>query len=258
MDNGKNTFGIIAFIGIILLFVVGGYFAMHYFTTHKNESKNTKKEEQIDLRVDKTKDYLYYASTEEIISSEEMHKTEVVFNFASLESLNKTLKEETEALFNTVKYEKDVELPTTDNEGKEIIYHKNSEGIYSINSRDYEDAKYGDYVSLVVMDYAYDIVKEYTTLAVKAYVVDINTGKIINDEELMKKYDITIDTIKAKVKERLTNLQTLGEEQVIIDIEGTINDITTKALSINKNGKLTLTFIVKSNQNTYNDSIELN
>ena len=258
MDNSKNTFGIITFIVILILFVVGGFFSMRYFTTHKDGKKDEKKEEVIDLRMDKTRDYLYYSAREDIIASEEMHKEEVIFNFESLEALNKTLKEETEKIFDSIKYEKDMDLPKTDSEGNEIEYHKNEEGIYSINARDYEDAKYNDYISLVVKDYSYDIINGYVATAVKAYVVDIKTGKVITDEELMKKYEITLDQIKEKVKERLTNLQVLGEGEVVIDIDGTLNNITTKALSINKVGKLTLSFIVKSDQNTYNDSIDLN
>jgi len=51
---------------------------------------------------------------------------------------------------------------------------------------------------------------------------------------------------------------------MVIDTENTINDIkngiygTNKALSISKNGKLVINFIVKSNKINYNDSIELN
>ena len=49
-----------------------------------------------------------------------------------------------------------------------------------------------------------------------------------------------------------------------IDIDGTINDFNNttynnlKTLSVSKNGKLKINFIVKSNKINYNDSIELN
>lgn len=258
MENGRNTIGIIAFFVILLVFVVGGYFAMDYFTNYQPKKEETKTEEKADLRVDKTKDYIYYENGEEIIASEAIHWDEAIFNFDTLSDINKQLKDETDEIYASIKYTKNMELPKVDSEGNEITYLTNDEGIYSLNYRDYADVKYNDYLSLVVKDYSYDILKGPVSTAIKAYVVDINTGKILSDDDLMKKFNVTLDIIKEKVRERLISLQTLGEGEINIDIEGTINSISTKAIYINKTGKLTLSFIVKSNQNPYNDSVDLN
>ena len=50
-----------------------------------------------------------------------MHKEEVIFNFESLEALNKTLKEETEKIFDSIKYEKDMDLPKTNALRKNLL-----------------------------------------------------------------------------------------------------------------------------------------
>ena len=133
MENGRNTFGIIAFFVILLTFVVGGYFAMNYFTNYQPKKEEKKMEEKVDLRVDKTKDYIYYENGEEIIASEEIHRDEAVFNFDTLSDINKALKKETDEIYASIKYTKDMELPTTDSEGNQISYLSNDKGIYILN-----------------------------------------------------------------------------------------------------------------------------
>lgn len=260
MENTKNKIGIILFLIILLIFVVGGYFAMQYLSDDKNLNKDSKNNESIDLRVDKSKDYVYYENSKDIIAGEEIVKEDVVFNFKDLTDVNNELKKENEEIFNSIKYTKDMDLPKTDDKGNEISYNENDEGIYSLNYREYVDYKYSNYVSLVVEDYSYNIEKGAVPLGLKSYIVDINTGKIITEEELLTKYEITKDIIKSKVKERLENTQTLADEDTVaaIDIEETLNNLDTYAIYINKNGKLEITFVVKSSQNNYNDNVELN
>ena len=66
------------------------------------------------------------------------------------------------------------------------------------------------------------------------------------------------------IKKRLENTQTLDEDNQVIDINGTLEYLKNgsyginKALSVSKNGKLTINFIVKSNKINYNDSVEIN
>lgn len=253
MEKTKNVIGVIFLIIILLLFSVGGYFAMKYFTTEKNEKvSETKKEvdnnNTVDLRVDKTKDFIYYDNIEDVIASEEIETMDVYFNLASQEELNTLLASEKEAMKKTIKYTKDVsEIPEGVNE--------NDEGIYSLEYRDYQDYEYQNYLSLLIMDYNYDIVNGSIPLEIKSYVIDKNTGKRITGDELLKKYDVTMDDVKSKVREKVTGLQTLNND---IDIEQTMNNFSTFALYINKFGNLEITFVVKSSENSYNINMEIN
>ena len=75
---------------------------------------------------------------------------------------------------------------------------------------------------------------------------------------------VSANSIIESLNKRLADTQVLDGEVGVIDTENTIIDFkngtfgTNKALSISKNGKLVINFIVKSNKINYNDSIELN
>ena len=113
-------------------------------------------------------------------------------------------------------------------------------------------------------DYDYNCVSSSTPTNIKSYVVDIKDKKVLTNEELLTKYNISEENIIEQIKKRLEDTQILDEDVQVIDIDGTINDLkngtygTNKALNISKNGKLMINFIVKSNKINYNDNIELN
>lgn len=257
MDNGKNIVGVILLTIIILLFIFGGYYLMNQVL---NEDKNTNEEtmEFNDLKIDSNKDYIYYEDGIHVLHSEEIHKENVVINFTTMNDLNNTLKNEVNDMYNKIEYVKDKDLPTLDSDGNTIEYNTNDEGIYSIYYREYEDNKFGDYVSLLVKDFYYDIIDGTKPVALKSYIIDINEGRLYREDELLNKFGISWDTIKEKIRTRLTNTQVLVEDQEVIDIEGTINNLESYALYINKVGKMAIYFVVKSNQNNYNDSVEIN
>lgn len=250
--ESKNVWGMIFLTIIILSFVVGGYFAMDYFTQVKEDVKTDKpKEETVDLRIDKTKDYIYYENGEEILEEEEITRDEAVLNFTTLKDINDNLRKEEKEIYQDIKYIKDLELE------EDLVYQDNEEGIYSLKYRNYENYKFNDYVSLISVDYDYDVVNGSVPYALKSYVVDINTGNILSEEELLNKYNLSKSIIEEKIKDRLNDTQVLSEEENVIDINGTIDNLK-YTLYINKLGKLTVSFIVKSNKINYNDVVVLN
>ena len=62
MDNTRNKFGVIVLGVILLFFIVGGYFFMDYMlkTPDKDKKNNKQEPEVVDLRINKSKDYIYY------------------------------------------------------------------------------------------------------------------------------------------------------------------------------------------------------
>lgn len=251
MENTKNKIGVAILIIILLVFSVGGYFFMNYMVNEGGNTKKSKKE-VADLRIDESKDYIYFENTEEII--EEIFKEDVILNFKGLESINESLASELKTLDNNKVKVTNEEIP----EGV-VCY----EDLYSFKYRDYTNNQFGKFVSLVVRDYDYSCINGSIPINTKSYVVDKNTGKLITEDELLKEFNIGEDKILEQVRERLNFTQTLDEDVQVIDIDGTINSLkegqygTNKALSISKNGKLMINFIVKSNKINYNDSIEL-
>ena len=260
MEKTRNIIGAIILLIIILTVSVGGYFLMMYMTgENKNTpTKNTVKNKEKDVRIDNTKDYLYYENSEEFLEEADIEKQDVVLNFTSQKDLNSSLHQELENLYNKVTYIKDNNIP------KGTEYIENEKGIYSVMYRDYIDNSYGDYVSLVVLDFKFDVINSSVINNIKGYVIKKSTGELLTPEELLEIFNVTESNIIEKVKKRLNDSQVLEDGLMIIDIDGTIKSIKendyykgVKTLSINRNGKLALNFIVKTNEINYNDSVEL-
>ena len=254
MDNTKNKIGVIFLIIVLLLFIVGGYFFMEYMLKTPDKTKSARKDQEItDIRINKKKDYIYFENTTEIIN--DIFKQDVIFNIKGLENYNNTLHNELEELSKN-------EVKVTNEEIPEGITCEND--LYSFTYRDYDLIEYGDYKSLIIKDYDYTCVNSSIPKNVKSYVIDIKNGNIISNDELLKKYNVSEESIIEQVKKRLEDTQILDEDVQIIDIDGTLNEVKSgsyginKALSVSKNGKLMINFIVKSNKINYNDSIELN
>ena len=249
----KDKIKVWLFVLLLMLFIVGGYFFMRYATKEKPHEDNKQEiiKEIKDYRLDKTKDYIYYDEAKNLITSEDITTSKIVVNLKGFENLTKELNEETDKLNNEIKYTKDVTID------KDTKVTENEEGIYSINYREYEENTFKDYINLVVKDYKYDIEKGITPINLKSYVINKNTNKLMTEEELLKTFKVDLDLIKEKVKERLTNTQTLVEGENVIKIDETLNGLDNRAISVSKNGNLKVTFIVISEKNIYNDSIEL-
>lgn len=254
MDSAKNKMGVI-FLGIVLLvFVVGGYFFMKYMV--ENPTKEKKKgivELKNEVRINNKKDYIYFDNSAEII--DDIFKQDVILNFKGLENENSKLHSELEELSKK-------EVKVTNEEISEGVTCEND--LYSFSYRTYEVTEFSSYASVVIMDYDYNCVNGSIPVNIKSYVINKDNGSIITSEELLKTFEATDDKIIEGVNKRLADTQVLDGEVGVIDTENTINDVKNgtfginKALSISKNGKLVINFIVKSNKINYNDSIELN
>ena len=98
MDNTRNKFGVIVLGIILLFFIVGGYFFMDYMlkTPDKDKKNNKQEPEVVDLRINKSKDYIYYDNETEII--DDIFKRDVIINIEGYEIINDTLHSELESI----------------------------------------------------------------------------------------------------------------------------------------------------------------
>ena len=256
MDNTKNTVGLIIFILIILLFSVGGYFFMQYMLDDfaNDTSDNDAITEIKEIRMDDTKDYIYYENSEDLLTEEHIEKQDVIINIKGFENINEELAHELSSFDSLYVTLDEVEGTTCSNDAN----------LYSFPYREYTDTAFGDYISLVINDFTYNCELGNEIENIKGYVIDKNTGDIYTPEELLAEFSITEAEIIEQIRERLNDTQVLDGDTQVIDIEGTISDIengeygTVKSLSISRTGELVINFIVKSNRINYNDSIELN
>ena len=138
MDNTKNVVGLIFFIIILLLFIVGGYFAMDYMLNKpKDDNGNNGITEIKEIRIDDTKEYVYFENTEDILHEEHIVKEDVVINIKGFETINEELHNELEAFDS--KY---ISLDNaTLNEGETCT---NESNLYSFPYREYTYNVFGN------------------------------------------------------------------------------------------------------------------
>lgn len=255
MDSRNNYIGAIILAVIIVLFSVGGFVSMKYFTSDESMEKGKKEESKKDFRIDTEKDYIYLDNEVEII--DDIFKRDAILNVVGLENITEDLSKELASISATEeKVTADTTLP------EDTVCEKD---LYRFKYRDYIINEYSKYISLIVVDYEYTCPQQEKAEAIKSYVINKETGKLITNDELLQEFKVSTDDIIKKVTERLEFSQVLDESNNgVIDSAGTIEQIkngaygTVKALSINKTGKLELNYIVKSNDINYNDSVELN
>ena len=174
----------------------------------------------------------------------------VVINLSTQESLTKSLKDENERYKNNVKYISDQNLISDE------IINYNNDNIYALTYRTFEDYEFDKYVSLIIRDYNYSCFDLLSFSYIKSYVFDTSNGEIIKEDEILKKYNTSIDTIKSQIKEYLNSDQKKIEENGI-NVDETVNNLDNYALYINEYGRLYISFLVKSSKEDYNDSMEV-
>ena len=254
MDDTKNKIGVIILGIILLIFIFGGYFLKNYLVdSFKEKSHNTTKEKVEDIRINKEKDYIYFENAKELI--EDIYEQDVVINVKGFENINNTLHDELVSLRNDTLTMNDVDVT------KDAVCENN---LVKFSYRDYQNTEFGDYSSVVIKTYSYTCPDNNLPKALKSININKKTGKEITNEELLTEFNVTEDAIIEAIRKRLNDTQVLDEDVQVIDIDGTIESVKNgaynveKALSVSKNGKLMINFIVKSNKINYNDYIEIN
>ncbi len=251
MENTKNKIGMFLLLLVLTFFVVGGFYFKEYMIKN-TKSSDVPLENVDDKKQDSSKDYIYFENEKEIM--EDIIKEDVVINFKGMESINNTLHNELESIYSGYTLTSDVTL-----QDGEVC----DQDIYETGYREYVSETFKEYVSLVIKDYKYNCALGSLPVALKSYVVSKETGEIITNEDLLERFNKSESDIEEAIKNRLSSTQVLDGDSQIIDIDGTLESIKTgsygsnKALSVSKNGKLVINFIVKSNKINYNDSIEI-
>ena len=234
----KSTF----FILILLTFIVGGFILMQKSSQKLNEKTDNEveeKEEVKDIRLDSTKEYIYYSDAEEIEHELDIIYKKVNLNFKDFNNIASTLNNENKTMKELLKYD--------DIEQDKIIEAK-----YKV----YNTYYFEDYISLVVDYFTYDVENLISYLSSKVYVFNKNTGALISDEELLKAYELTKDDIISKVKKHLEN-EDVGKKEEDLDIDLTLKGLDDLKIYVDKIGRLSLSILVKSDQKDYNEVILL-
>ncbi len=250
-DSFKSKLGFSFFVLFIMFLLVGGYFLTKYLSSDDFSKKyNNKNTSEISYKIDEDKDYIYFINEKTISEKANLIYKDVVINIKGEEDLTESLEKENKENKNTIKYISKENLGNI-----EIPY--NYDDLYTLYHRNYETYAFDKYVSLVIKDYTYSCYDLLTFKLAKSYVYDIESGKRLSNEELLKKFNKNMDDIINKIREGLNKSQTIDEGKEVIKIDDTLNNFTNYALYVNDFGKLCITYLVKSVDKDYNLSMEV-
>ena len=245
----SGKIGFIIFILFIISLIIGGqYLYLKSLEDDISVKKNDTKKN--DYRIDKNKDF-YFINDEVISEHAEIFYKDVVINIEGQEHLTESLNAENKIYKENIKYIKDQEMLL------EEMINYNNDGLYMLDYREYETYKYENYVSLVIKDYLYDCFDQFTIKNIKSFVYDINAGKLVTNEELFSRSNTSVDAMKEVIKNKLNEKQEVVEEQELIKVDETLESFINYGFYINDVGNLVATYLVKSNQIDYNDSITI-
>lgn len=248
-ENFKNKLGFWVFFFLVLFLGVGGYFLTDYLLSDKSD-ENISQKEIVDHKIDKNKDYIYFINGETISEGAEIFYQDVVINLDTQTNLTETLEKENKIYKNNIQYLSDVKMLS------EELVNYNFDNLYALTFRNYKVYEYGDYVSLVIDAHNYSCFDLNTFVSTKSYIFNTKNGSLLNNEEILKKYNLNMDNVLEKVRIKLNETQKVVDEVELIKIDDTLNNLN-YSLYINEYGKLNISFLVKTTQVDYNEIMEV-
>ena len=239
-----NQIKVYFFIFVILVFIFGGFYLMKKSEKLKNVvDKKVTEVKDTDIRLDKTKDYIYYSDVNVVEGELDIEYKNININFEDKEGVAAIVNKENEEMSKS---------PVYDETNEEANYNH----LISAKFAKYEIIHYVDYITLVVNKYSFDYKTIITTLGSDVYVFDKTSGKLYNNDELLSKFSVNKDGIKEKLETYLNDKNLVSEENKI-DVQKTISNNTIYNLYVDKLGRLVISILVKAEKSDYNDIIVL-
>ena len=239
----SNQIKVYIFIIIVLVFIFGGFYLMKKSESLKNEVNQTISEEKdTDIRIDETKEYIYFTNLNVIESELDIEYKDIIINFEDKENIQNEINTENKEFSESVKY---------DESNEKAIYNH----LVSAKFNKFDIFYYSNYISIVKNTYSFDYENLVTFIQSKAYVFDKKTGKLFNNDELLSIFNINKDDIKGVITTYLNDQNLITDNP--INVDETINNISNYELYVDKLGRLVVTILVKAEQSNYNDVIVL-
>ncbi len=249
-EESNNVLGFGLFFFFIVLIVVVGSALLYFNTKEKREQKIKSPEEELvisdKMKIDKTKDFIYYTEEETISSSLAITSKRPVFNLNS--------KDATEVNEEIASYVKQTKA-SLKKESDPTCTFQNEENIYETNFLDYGIYEYQEYISLVIRESNYSCLNGFSASSkVKAYTFNVLTGEKIESSDLFSLYHTTLTIALEKIQESLSTVPNVKLEETINGLKE--ND--TFVIYIDEFGTLVMNYVVKTLDGDYNDTITIN
>lgn len=260
-ENKKGKIYGIVFLIFLFALIIGGYILTKSLTKHdeakepdKSQSEVNKPEES--LKLDKDKEYIYFENIDILSEKQKIIYQDVKMNIDVEEvlKLERTLNEQNSSYRQTVKKISEQNLSASEIE--KIVYQEDD--IYEAQYVKYTRYFSKKYASLVVDKYLFNCFIGSKLENSSSYVIDLENGSVLTNDELMKQFDFTLSKIKDKVEEGLNKMIKEDDTILVDETLENLNDSHNYALYVNKSGYFVISYIVKSSKVDYNDVIILN
>ncbi len=228
----SNMPSIIVFVTIIAILLGGGFYLITHKDIYLKDKEEVKVEEKKSIKILEDSDYIYYSNLETIDEHNSLEYKTININIDSIDA-----KELQETLNNNMSAIRD-----------SLIRDENG-NVVSCDMISYDYNVTSKYVSLNVTTFSYLQNEEQLTKSiVNHYVFDIETGKILNTRDILKKENLTDQEIRIKIRDYI-------KDDAEVDIDATLN--SEYSLSISKDEKVVINTVVKNANMDYNVSIEM-
>ncbi len=227
-----NMPSIIVFVTIIAILLGGGFYLITHKDIYLKDKEEVKVEEKKSIKVLEDSDYIYYSNLETIDEHNSLEYKTININIDSVDAkdLQETLNNNMSAI-------------------RESLVRDEEGNVVSCDMISYDYNVTSKYISLNVTTFSYLQNEEQLTKSiVNHYVCDIETGKILNTRDILKKENLTDQEIRVKIREYV-------KDDAEVDIDATLN--SEYSLSISKDEKVVINTVVKNANMDYNVSIEM-
>ncbi len=250
-ENFKSKIGFGLFIFFILFLIIGGYiFTQKVINDDFHLFSKDNENKEVNYKIDQNKDYIYFINEDVISKEANLTYKDVVINIKGEEELTENLERENRENKNTIKY-------ISEYDDLNVEFNYNYDNLYSLYYRDYEVYEFDKYVSLIIKDYTYSCYDLLTFKGTKSYVYNTLDGTRLSENDLLNKYNASLEEIKSRIKNDLLKSQTYEDGEEVIKIDETLNNFNNYSFYINDLGKLCITYLVKSTKTDYNLSMEV-
>ncbi len=259
MKEESNAYlGFGCFFLFILGIVVVGSFLLYQSKREKVEEQTFYEEQEpvsySNLKVDQTKDFVYYEQEENI--SQELS---LVYKYPVV-NLNSEGAKEVTATIKDLVDQKKTTLLRMQAKPADIVCTTSTD-IYQAEIVDFGIFSYDNYITLVVYVSPYSCVSGLSTIVeMQSYTFSVITGELVFFEELLKMYRTTLSEMKLLVREELMENQTYVEGVPYIRIDETIasfKENVNMIFYVDESGELVMKYVVKTNGVDYNDTISI-
>ncbi len=226
LEKSKASF--IFFILIIIVLLIGGAYLI------KNISKKEEPIVEKSIKLDEDKDYVYNESNECLSVLIPICYPQIKINIDSDDArkVEKTLNDNMDKLDRSY-----TKISETDTTGEELLYNYND--IYSAKVINYANHASAYVLSLAVTSYDYYATADYQNEEIAVYNFDLKTGKLLENEEVLNLYNLTIDDVIKKINNE--NITELDSYNIMVD----------------ENNNLVIDYVAHNENINYNNSITI-